>query len=136
MIEDIMLLNLTDLSAEPLQQQIVRQIRSKILSGELITGADLPSIRGLARDYHVSVITVQRAYELLVRDGLILSRRGKGFFVAELTKDGKKEMARQRLRDNLEPILFEALADGLSPADVEDIIEKIISDHIESDREE
>jgi len=131
-----MLLNLTDLSAEPLQQQIVRQIRSKILSGELITGADLPSIRGLARDYHVSVITVQRAYELLVRDGLILSRRGKGFFVAELTKDGKKEMARQRLRDNLEPILFEALADGLSPADVEDIIEKIISDHIESDREE
>ena len=70
-----MLLNLTDLSDESLQSQISRQIRAKILSGELAAGEVLPSIRGLARDQHVSVITVQRGYENLERDGLIHSRR-------------------------------------------------------------
>ena len=77
-----MLLNLTDLSNEPLQSQIVRQIRAKILAGGLPAGIDLPSIRKLAREQHISVITVQRAYESLEREGLIHSRRGKGFFVS------------------------------------------------------
>ena len=55
-----MLLNLTDLSDEPLQSQISRQIRAKILSGELPAGRVLPSIRGMAKEQRVSVITVQR----------------------------------------------------------------------------
>ena len=55
-----MLLHLTDLSNEPLQGQVVRQIRAKILAGELAAGTDLPSIRKLAREQHISVITVQR----------------------------------------------------------------------------
>ena len=76
-----MILNLSDLSDEPLQGQIVRQVRAKILAGELAADSDLPSIRSLAREQQVSVITVQRAYESLVREGLIHSRRGKGFFV-------------------------------------------------------
>ena len=50
-----MLLNLTDLSAEPLQSQIVRHVRAKILTGDLITGADLPSIRRLAREEHLNL---------------------------------------------------------------------------------
>ncbi|MCB0317005.1 MAG: GntR family transcriptional regulator, partial [Calditrichaeota bacterium] len=80
-----MILNLTDISDEPLQSQISRQVRAKILAGELGAGDNLPSIRGLARDQRVSVITVQRAYEYLEREGLIHSRRGKGFFVSELS---------------------------------------------------
>jgi len=122
-----MLLHLTDLSAEPLQQQIIRQIRAKILTGELEAGCDLPSIRALAREQHVSVITVQRAYEELVREKLILSRRGKGFFVAELPKDRKKDMAKQRIRENIGPLIQEALADGLTAEDIGGIVEHILN---------
>src|SRR5690606_26038972 len=66
-----MLLKLSDLSSETLQEQLVRQVRALILRGELAGGDELPSIRGLARDHQVSVITVQRAYEALERHGLI-----------------------------------------------------------------
>jgi GntR family transcriptional regulator len=120
-----MLLNLTDLSNEPLQGQIVRQIRAKILAGELAAGSDLPSIRKLASDQHVSVITVQRAYEALEHAGLIHSRRGKGFFVSELSKDGRKGMAKERLRENLEPRIKAALAEGLSEEEINAIIRRI-----------
>ena len=120
-----MLLNLTDLSNEPLQGQIVRQIRAKILAGELAAGFDLPSIRRLASDQHVSVITVQRAYEALEHAGLIHSRRGKGFFVSELSKDGRKGMAKEKLRENLEPRIKAALAEGLSEEEINAIIRRI-----------
>ena len=120
-----MLLNLTDLSNEPLQGQIVRQIRAKILAGELAGGSDLPSIRKLASDQHVSVITVQRAYEALEHAGLIHSRRGKGFFVSELSRDGRKGMAKERLRENLEPRIKAALAEGLSEEEINAIIRRI-----------
>jgi GntR family transcriptional regulator len=113
-----MLLNLTDLSDESLQSQISRQIRAKILSGELVAGATLPSIRGLARDQRVSVITVQRGYETLERDGLIHSRRGKGFFVSELNRDRKREMASERLLRRIEPIIDGAFSEGMSDQDI------------------
>ena len=109
-----MMLSLTDLSPEPLQSQIVRQVRAKILAGELQAGDDLPSIRGLARDQHISVITVQRAYESLEREGLIHSRRGKGFFVSDLSGEDKKAMARDRLEAALAPHIRAALDEGLS----------------------
>jgi GntR family transcriptional regulator len=113
-----MLLNLTDLSDEPLQSQISRQIRAKILSGELTAGQILPSIRGLARNQHVSVITVQRGYENLERDGLIHSRRGKGFFVSRIDHERKRQMARERLIEQLEPIVGEASSEGMSDQDI------------------
>ncbi len=122
-----MLLNLTDLSDEPLQGQIVRQVRAKILAGDLLAGTGLPSIRALARDQHVSVITVQRAYENLLREGLIRSRRGKGFFVSELPKNDKKTMAKQRLLDQLRPIMDGAVAEGLSQREIKEIIKVIFN---------
>jgi len=108
-----MLLNLSDLSSESLQSQIIRQVRAKILAGELDAGDALPSIRSLARQQRVSVITVQRAYEALIREGLIRARRGKGFFVAALEDSSKREMARQRLIESLETHVDAALSEGL-----------------------
>ena len=109
-----MLLNLTDLSDEPLQSQISRQIRAKILAGELTAGDLFPSIRALARYAHVSVITVQRGYEHLERDGLIHSRRGKGFFVSEIQEGRKKEMAKHKFIEDMKPLLAEAFAEGMT----------------------
>jgi len=108
-----MLLHLSDLSPEPLHQQVSRQIREKILAGDLRQGDSLPSIRALARDHHISVITVQRAYEDLGREGLLLARQGKGMFVAGFDQKGKQKMAEERLREALAPVLREAKASGL-----------------------
>ena len=113
-----MLLNLTDLSEESLQSQIVRQIRAKILAGELTADTSLPSIRTLAKEQRVSVITVQRAYEALMREELIHSRRGKGFFVSALPERRKKEMAKQRLLEKLAPLISAALEEGMSPKEI------------------
>lgn len=122
-----MLLNLTDLSDEPLQSQISRQIRAKILGGEIGAGQTLPSIRGLAKDTRVSVITVQRAYEALERENLIHSRRGKGFFVSELKQTRKKEMARERLLELIEPMLRTAIEEGLTNDEILNEINKILN---------
>ena len=121
-----MLLNLTDLSDEPLQSQISRQIRAKILAGELEAETDLPSIRTMARDLHVSVITVQRAYEHLMREKLIHSRRGKGFFVSSIEEAKKKVMAKERLLDSLEMPVLAALAEGMSGEDILTAIQSIL----------
>lgn len=123
-----MLLQLTDLSEEPLQGQIVRQLREKILAGDLAAGTDLPSIRKLAREQHVSVITVQRAYEALLHDGLIHSRRGKGFFVSELSHSGRKDMAGQRLYEALLPKIRSALAEGLGEEEIHTVIRNIFKE--------
>jgi DNA-binding transcriptional regulator YhcF (GntR family) len=63
--------------------QIMEQIRHRVASGDWTPGAEIPSIRALAIDLKVSVITVKRAYQELERDGVIVSRQGKGSFVAE-----------------------------------------------------
>jgi len=120
------ILNLTDLSPEPLQSQIVRQIRAMVLSGVLPQGAALPSIRALAREQRVSVITVQRAYESLVREGLISPRRGKGFFVSQINEGRKKEMAVTRLHESLIPIIAEALSAGLATEEIRQAVKEIL----------
>ncbi len=120
-----MFLQLTDLSDEPLQGQIVRQIRAKILTGELQPGTDLPSIRKLAREQHVSVITVDRAYKILERDGLIHSRQRKGFFVSKVTEKGRKKIAGERIQEALEPKIRSALAEGLDEEEINRIIRGI-----------
>lgn len=124
-----MLLNVTDLSDEPLQSQISRQIRAKVLAGDLAPGQALPSIRELARDIRVSVITVQRGYDELEREGLIHSRRGKGFFVSEIKDARRKQIARERLVDELQPIVKAAISEGLTSGEVAAAFKTIITRH-------
>ena len=121
-----MLLNLTDLSSEPLHRQISRQIRAKILSGDLSVDDPLPSIRGLARDHRVSVITVQRAYETLDRDGLIQARRGKGFYVVPLSDHRKRDMAEERFAESLTRLLTDAQEEGLTRERITEIFSRCI----------
>ena len=119
-----MILNLSDLSDEPLHAQVSRQIRAKILSEDLTGGEALPSIRGLAKEQRVSVITVQRAYDDLEREGLVQSRRGKGFWVAPIPEGRKRTMAEKRFANALEKLVAHAAADGLSGADMRRILDK------------
>ena len=121
-----MILNLSDLSDEPLHAQISRQIRAKILSGDLDGGAALPSIRGLAKGQRVSVITVQRAYDDLEREGLVRSRRGKGFWVAPLANGRKNTMAEERFTNALKKLVAYAAAEGLSKADMRRVLDELL----------
>ena len=83
---DKMQILISNSSDKPIYEQIYFQIKSLIMNGTLYTGEALPSMRVLARDLHVSVITVQRAYEDLTRDGFIETVSGKGCFVATQNK--------------------------------------------------
>lgn len=124
----LMLLHLSDLSSEPLQGQIVRQIRALILTGELPAGEGLPSIRALAREQRVSVITVHRAYEMLIQEGLIHARRGKGFFVSQLKQQEKKALSRERLYEELKLPVKAAADEGLSSAAIHETVDNILND--------
>ncbi len=124
-----MILNLTDLSSESLQNQIYRQIREMILSGDLLAGEMLSSIRSLAREQKVSVITVQRGYEMLEREGLINSRRGKGFFVSQLHDKKKKTLSEKKLSEKLQPLLQSAIAEGMSQQEIIKVVEILIKEN-------
>lgn len=74
-------------SGKPIYEQISSQVKSLVMDGTLAAGEALPSMRALAKDLHISVITVQRAYEDLARDGFIETVSGKGSFVASQNKE-------------------------------------------------
>lgn len=78
-------------SDKPIYEQICIQVKSQIMNGTLSPGEALPSMRALAKDLHISVITVQRAYEDLTRDGFIETVSGKGSFVAAQNQEFIRE---------------------------------------------
>ena len=86
----------------PIYEQIVTQIKSAIVSGELTEGEALPSMRALAKSLHVSVITVQKAYEDLQRDGFIETTVGRGSFVSARNRDFYQEEQQRRAEAHLE----------------------------------
>ncbi len=88
-------------SQEPIYEQIATQIKNMIMRGELGEDDALPSIRNLARELQISVITTKRAYEELERDGYILSVPGKGSFVAAQNKELLKEIRLKIVEEKL-----------------------------------
>ena len=99
---------LSNSSPDPLYDQIVRQIRAQIISGDLAESSPLPSIRKLAHDLQISVITTKRAYEELEKEGLIDTVGGKGTFVAAQNPGFLRE---KRLK-----VVEEKLAEAVSEA--------------------
>ncbi|CAM4057658.1 GntR family transcriptional regulator [Mesobacillus zeae] len=92
-----------NVSNKPLYQQIKEQIKSAILRQEIKEGEQLPSIRSLATDLHVSVLTTKRVYEELEKEGFIVTQVGKGSFVApenfDMLMESKKQMVEQKLTE-------------------------------------
>ena len=88
-------------TSKPIYEQITSQIKEMIMSGELQTGESIPSMRSLAKTIHVSVITVQKAYEDLQRDGFIETMIGRGSFVAAQNKDFIQEEQQKKVEEHL-----------------------------------
>lgn len=92
-------------SGVPIYEQIVRQLKGLILSGDLPEGTALPSMRLLARDLRISVITTKRAYEELERDGFICTVAGKGSFVAQQDVELARESSLREIELHLQSAL-------------------------------
>ena len=90
---------ISNASGMPIYEQIVSQIKQKILSGELMEGEMLPSIRALAKDLRISVITTKRAYDELEHEGLICTVAGKGCFVAARNKEWVREELLRKIEE-------------------------------------
>ncbi len=107
----------------PIYDQIVRQIKGLILSGALAEGEMLPSIRALARDLRISVITTKRAYEELEREGFVTTVPGKGCFVARRNLDLVREEARREVEEHLSKAAAAARSGGVSREEVLEMLE-------------
>lgn len=114
---------ISNANTQPIYGQIVDQIKDAILNGDLAEGEALPSIRALANDLRISVITTKRVYADLEEAGFIDTVQGKGTFV----KGGNRELLREERMKRVEALLDEALQEarslGLSAAELHELLD-------------
>ena len=103
-------------------EQIIKSIKNSIVKEEIIPGDMLPSIRSLARDLGISVITTKRAYEELEKEDLIYSVQGKGFYVKEPNKEKLKEQQLKSFEIMAEKLIEEGRDLGLTLDDMQDVL--------------
>ena len=112
----------------PIYAQITRQIKEKILSGELTQGEALPSIRLLAKELRISVITTKRAYEDLEREGFIYTQQGRGSFVAAQNPELLREETLRRVEQALQKALDEAAQGGITGEEVRTLLNLLMEE--------
>lgn len=115
-------------SDRPIYEQIYLQIKSEIVCGKLKSDEPLPSIRNLAKDLRISVITTKRAYEELERDGLIYTVTGKGCFVAVRSPEMLKEENLKKIEEHLREIIMLSSSCGISREDIIKMFEALMEE--------
>lgn len=113
---------ITNAGGVPIYEQIANQIKGLILGGTLHEGDPLPSMRALAQDLRVSVITTKRAYEILETEGLIESFTGRGSFVAAKDPEMLKEQNLREIEQHLSEAADIAKRSGVSKEELTDIL--------------
>lgn len=116
-------------SKDPIYEQIASQIKGMIIKGELKEGEGLPSIRGLAKDLQISVITTKRSYEELEREGFIETMQGKGSFVAMQNKELIREKKLKIIEEKLVEVVEESQLLGLKYKEIEEML-KILFEEV------
>lgn len=114
---------ITNSSASPIYEQIAQQIKSAILSGDLAEGQMLPSIRALANDLRISVITTKRAYADLEEAGFVSTVQGKGTFVSGGNIELLREESLRVIEERLAKIVVDATAAGISKDELHDMVD-------------
>ncbi len=118
-------IQITNASNDPIYLQIKNQIKSAIISGKMKAGEQLPSIRYLAKELRVSVITTKRAYDELEIEGFINSVQGKGSFVSVQNSELIREEQLRKVEAFLLDAIKQAELAGLSIDDLKDILETL-----------
>ncbi len=113
-------------SGEPIYQQIAEQFRTDILAGKYRQGEYLPSIRGLAKELKISVITTMKAYEQLEAEGLVTAAQGKGFYVNAQDSEMLREQHMRKVEDSLMEAMTAAEIAGMSDRELVDTLETLL----------
>lgn len=116
---------ISNLSNDPIYLQIVNQIKAMIMSGELAPGEALPSMRNLAMQMRISLITTKRAYEELERDGFIESYTGKGSFVKAQNKEMLREESFRQIEEHISQAVDKAKLSDIELDELLDIMKTI-----------
>ncbi|QHI72398.1 GntR family transcriptional regulator [Aminipila terrae] len=112
-------------NGQPIYEQIVSQIKNQILTKEIAAGDALPSMRLLAKELKISVITTKRAYEELEKEGFIESYTGKGSFVKAQNEEQLKEQHLHEIKNKLQEIVDLAYVSGIDLPDIIDILKSL-----------
>ena len=123
-----MKIKISNLSSMPIYQQIASEIRNKILSNELMSNMQLPSIRALSKELEVGIITIKKAYEVLLQENLIYSKGAVGYFVNEINREEILLIKKGEYLKEIEKVFEKALDDGLTKVDVKEIIEIVLGE--------
>ncbi|MCR4648976.1 MAG: GntR family transcriptional regulator [Lachnospiraceae bacterium] len=113
-------------SGTPIYKQIAEQLKEDILSGKIKEGEYLPSIRGLAQDLRISVITTMKAYEELANEGLVTAAQGKGFYVNSQDTELLKEQHIRKVEENLTLAIKASKVAGLTDEELIDTLKMLI----------
>jgi GntR family transcriptional regulator len=119
---------ISNVSALPIYEQIKEQIKTQIMAGELAEDEMLPSLRQLARDLQISVLTTTRAYNELEEEGFITSRQGKGFYVMPSSSNLIREQLIKEVELNLGKALAAARRASLSEDEVVDLLRLLLKE--------
>lgn len=119
-------MKITANSGEPIYRQITEQFRDQILNGKLKEGDYLPSIRGLAKDLKISVITTMKAYEELSDEGLVTAVQGKGYVVNAQDTEMLKEQQRRIVEDNLLAAISASRTAGMTSEELKIMLETLL----------
>lgn len=114
-------------SGVPIYQQIAEQFKTDILAGKYPQGEYLPSIRGLARDLKISVITTMKAYEQLEQEGLVTAVQGKGFYVNAQDSEMLREQHLRRVEEALSEAIRSAKIAGMTEKELEEMLHLLLS---------
>lgn len=109
----------------PIYEQIASQIKNAVIAGEVKPGEPLPSLRFLAKELRVSVISTKRAYEELEWEGYITSVPGKGSFAAEINRELLREEQYKRLEEHLNEAVDAARTAGISLGEMKELLETL-----------
>lgn len=119
---------ISNASPDPIYEQIVRQIKNQIIAGDLGEGDALPSIRKLAQELQISVITTKRAYEELEREGFINTVGGKGTFVAAQNQEFLREKKMKMVEEKLAEAVNEARVLGIDLKDLNRMLQLLFNE--------
>lgn len=114
-------------SDEPIYRQIARQFEEQILAGKIKEGEYLPSIRGLAKDMRISVITTMKAYEELEAEGLVTAVQGKGYYVNSQNNEMLMEQHMRKIEDYLTGAITTAKVAGVSDKELLETMKALMS---------
>ncbi|MBQ0000782.1 MAG: GntR family transcriptional regulator [Clostridiales bacterium] len=117
---------LNNSSMTPIYEQLMDQIKSQILSGELAENESLPSVRALSGSLKISALTVKKAYDRLEEDGFVVTVHGKGTFVAATDRQLALEARKKAVEDEFSQVIEKAKAVGLTQEDIREIFEILI----------